>query len=41
MQHTHTLGEEQLHEICATLAKSPRQLILQFAQQRGLSLRSG
>jgi hypothetical protein len=34
---THTLSEEQLHEIWATLAKSPRQLILQFAQQRSIS----
>ena len=34
---TLTLGEEQLHEIWATLAKSPRQMTLQFAQQRSMS----
>ena len=35
-EHTRK-GEEQLHEVWATLAKSPRQLILQFAQQRSMS----
>jgi len=38
MQNTHTLSEEQLHEIWATLANSTRKLILQFAQQRSMSL---